>query len=324
MNILALTGQARPTTTERGRMFVDKVVSYSPLLRRLNNFVRKATEHQYRPSAGSQTLAAREIGTNPSAAQLSPANIIAGVLSAHGFFLKMDLSYTADMEQNIGIMLDQWYEDELDERAYDTAKAIEKLIIAGSGSSNEMAGIATILDGSTNVPGLGITMVIDALTGSGLSGNSFDLSDEANFGKFLEQLNKWRNEIDNSNALLCNNSAVGRLTTIAMKYHMYTTTTDDFGNVVERIANHEIIPVDDDVITNAEDDNAGTPVANTTSLYLFTNAEGLWNINSNSGLAFYDHGELDGELQDGILFDFRGKNEIKRKRAIRRIRNIKL
>ena len=85
-----------------------------------------------------------------------------------------------------------------------------------------------------------------------------------------------------------------------------------------------IIPVDDTVLTKTEDDNNATPVANTSSILVIKNAEGLWNINSNSGLGFYDHGELDGEQQEGIGFEFRAKNEIKRKRAIRRVRNIKV
>ncbi len=322
MKILELTGRARPATTERGRTFIDKVVSYSRLLPLLMNFVQKPTEHQSRLASGTQSLAGRQIGTNPAAEQLTPAALVAGLLSSHSFFLKYDITYMDDASQGIGIEMDQWYADELDERAFSAAQAIDALIIAGSGAGNNMLGIAGILDGVTNIPGLGITGVIDALAGAGLAGDSFDLSSEANYPKFMERFNIWTAELFSSDAIICNHSMHGRLTNVALNRHMYTTRMDEFGNKVDQIAGHDIIPVDDSVITNGEDDNgAGN---DTTSIYIFTNKEGFWNINSNSGLAFYDHGELSGELQDGILFDFRAKNEIKRKRAIRRIRNIKV
>lgn len=324
MDILQVTSQARPALTERGQRFITRVLSYSMLLRTMRNFVIKATEHQYRPAAGSQTLSGRAKAANYTSADLSPAALLAGELSLHGFFLKYDRTYVADRELGIGIEMDQWYDDELDERAYDTALEIDKLIVSSAGTGNTMVGIASILDGVTNVPGLGITMVIDALTGSGLAGNSFDLSDPANFDTFLEQLDKWKHEVMGANAILCNHSMAARITTIGRKYHSYSQGVDVLGNPVERVNMMDIVPVDDEVITNTEPDNAGTPVNNTTSIYLFSNNEGLWNINTNSGLGFYDHGELSGEQQEGISFEFRAKNEIKRKRAIRRIRNIKL
>lgn len=324
MDILQVTSQARPALTERGQRFITRVLSYSMLLRTMNNFRIKATEHQYRPAAGSQTLSGRAKAANYSASDLSPAALQAGELSLHGFFLKYDRTYVADRELGIGIEMDQWYDDELDERAYDTAKEIDKLIVLSDGSSNTMVGIAAILDGATNVPGLGITMVIDALTGSGLTGDSFDLSTADNFDTFLEQLDKWKAEVQGANAILCNHSAAARITTIGRKFHSYSQGVDVLGNPVERVNGLDIVTVDDDVITKTEEDNNATPVENTTSIYLFNNNEGLWNINTNSGLAFYDHGELSGEQQEGISFEFRAKNEIKRKRAIRRIRNIKL
>jgi hypothetical protein len=324
MNIQQLTGTARPNTTERGQRFITKVLEYSFLLRVLLNFKLKATEHNYRPAAGSQSMAARAFGNNFTAGSMTPAAVLSGILSAHGFFLKYDLTYKADHELGIGIHMDEWYEDNLDDKAYDTALAIDALIIAGSGTGNNMAGIATILDGTTNVPGLGITMVIDALTGSGLSGNSFDLSDAANFDTFLEQLDKWKGDVMGADSIICNESAAARLTTIARVKHALTWSKDEFGKPISQVNGLNIIPVDDATITSIEPDNAGTPANVTTSIYVVRNGEGGWNINSNSGLAFYDHGELPGEQQEGIGFEFRAKNEIKRKRALRRVRNIKL
>lgn len=324
MDILAITSVAKPASTERAQRFISKVMGYSYLLRTLMNFKVKATEHQYRPAAGSQTLAGRAKSANYSSSNLSPAALIAGELALHGFFLKYDQTYVADHDLGIGIHMDEWYEDELDDRAYDTALEIDKLIIASDGSSNTMKGIAAILDGVTNVPGLGITMVIDALTGSGLAGDSFDLSAEANYNTFLEQLDKWKREVLGANAIICNESMAARLTTIARKFHSYSQGVDLFGNIIDRVNGLDIIAVDDTVITKTEADNGGPAVNNTTSIYVINNAEGQWNINSNSGLAFYDHGELSGEQQEGISFEFRAKNEIKRKRGIRRVRNIKL
>ena len=324
MNITQLTAQARPAMTERGQRFITLVLGYSVLLRTLLNFKLKATEHQYRPAAGSQSLAARALSANYTPASMTPAAVLAGTLAAHGFFLKYDQSYKADHDLGIGIEMDQWFNDNLEDKAYDTAMAIEALIIAGSGSGNNMAGLTTILDGSTNVPGLGITMVIDALTGSGLSGDSFDLTASANFDTFLEQLDKWKAEVAGADAIICNHSTAARLATIARIKNSWGQGVDSLGNPVDTINRMSIIPVDDTVLTKTEEDNAGTPNENTSSILVIKNAEGLWNINSNSGLGFYDHGELDGEQQEGIGFEFRAKNEIKRKRAIRRVRNLKV
>jgi hypothetical protein len=300
------------------------VLEYSFLLRVLLNFKLKATEHQYRPAAGSQSLTGRAFGNNYTAASMTPAAVIAGTLSAHGFYLKYDQTYKDDYELGIGIHMDEWYEDNLDDKAYDTALAIDALIIAGSGTGNNMAGLATILDGTTNVPGLGITMVIDALSGSGLSGNSFDLTTADNYDTFLEQLDKWKADVMGADAIICNESMAARLTTIARVKHALTWTKDEFGKPISQVNGLSIIPVDDSTITKTEPDNAGTPVNDTTSIYVIRNGEGGWNINSNSGLAFYDHGELPGEQQEGIGFEFRAKNEIKRKRGARRVRNLEI
>jgi len=324
MRILELTGVVRPATTTRGQRFIQQVLSYSPLLQTLMNFKLKATEHNYRPAAGSQAVGARALAANYTPSNMTPAAVLSGVLSAHGFFIKFDQSYKTDVDLGIGIEMDQWYEDNLDDKAYDTAKAIEALIISGSGTGNNMAGLDVILDGDNNVPGLGITMVIDALTGSGLSGDSFDLTSSDNYDTFLEQTDKWKEEVEGADAIICNRSVAARLTTIARIKHALDWSKSEFGNRIAVVNGLQIMPVDDDIITKAEPDNAGTPVNETTSLYVFKNAEGLWNINSNSGLAFYDHGELDGEQQEGVGFEFRAKNEIKRKRAIRRVRNLKV
>lgn len=322
MRIAELTNIAKAPTTDRTRQFINDVVMDSELLRTLNNFDLGATEGQYRPSAGSQSLAARALAGEYTAEDLSQAQLISAMLKIHGFILDYDESYEADHDLGVGIDIDRWLRNELSYRAIDTREEIEKLIVAGDGQTNNMAGIATILDGDTNIPGLGITGVIDAAQGSD---DSLDISAEASWDTFLELFEKWKNEVKDVDLIICNRSMAARLTTMARKFHRYSQPTDMFGRPVQMIDMIPIVRVDDSVITNTEDDNNATPVAETTSIYLAKNRVGYWTVKSNSGLATWDVGELPGEkMSRSWKFEVRGRNEIRHKYAIRRVRNIKL
>lgn len=322
MRLAELTNLAKAPTTDRTRQFVNDVILDSELLRVLNNFDLGATEGQYRPAAGSQTLAARALAGDYTAEDLTQAQLISAMLKIHGFILDYDESFEADHDLGIGIQIDAWLRDELSYRSIDTREEIEKLIIAGDGQTNNMAGIATILDGDTNIPGLGITGVINAAEGSE---ESFDISAEASWDTFLERFEKWKNEVKDVDIVICNRSMAARLTTMARKFHRYTQTTDMFGRQIQMIDMIPIVRVDDTVITNTEDDDATEPVAETTSIYLAKNRVGYWTIKSNSGLATWDVGELPEEkMSRRWKFEMRGRNEIRHKFAIRRVRNIKL
>lgn len=324
MRITQATSQLKPATTERAQQFINTLIEENQLLRVLNTFVPEGTEYQYRPASGGQSVGDRAINTNFTGSDLDPAALIAGTLAIAGFILDYDLTYKRDADNGLGIDMDSWYDQELVERAIEVSDAIVQRIVAGSGASNQMAGWSTILDGSTNIPGLGITGVINALTGSGLSGTSFDLSAEANWGKFLEQYEKWIAELGGDVMVVANKSMKARLATIARKFNSWGQGVDRFGKPIDQINTEEIVKVDNSVITNTEPDDAGTPNNDTTSIYLVTNRVGHANINTNSGLAFYDVGELEDDMAERIKFEFAGSHEIRTKRAIRRVRNIKL
>lgn len=324
MRITQATAQLKPAMTDRAQRFINTLVEESQLLRVLNTFMPKGTEFQYRPATGGQTVEDRAINGDYTGDDLDPATLIAGTLAIAGFTLDYDLTYKRDHDNGLGIDMDSWYDQELIERAVETAEAIEKRIVAGTGTANQMKGWATILDGTNNIPGLGITGVINALTGSGLTGDSFDLSNEDNWGKFLEQYEKWKAELGGDVIVLCNKSMKARLATIARKYNSWGQGFDQFGKPINKIDENELVKVEDSVITNTEPDDAATPVEETTSIYLITNRVGHANINTNSGLAFYDVGELQDDMAERIKFEFTGAHEIKTKRTIRRIRNIKL
>jgi len=323
MRLSELTSLAYAPSTDRTRQFVNDVIMESELLRTLNNFSLGAVEDQYRPSAGSQSLAARALAGSYTAEDLSQANLQTAQLKMHGFILDYDEAMEKDHELGIGIDIDRWLQDELQLRSIDTADALESLIIAGDGQTNNFEGLATILDGSANIPGLGITGVIDAdETGS----SSFDLSDEANFDDFLELWEKWTAELKGgTDIVIMNRSFAARMTTIARKFHRYSWSLDQFGRRINEIDGIPIIRVEDSVITSTEDDNVGTPNQNTTSMYLAKNRVGYWDVKSNSGLATWDVGELPTEkMSRRWKFEMRGRNQIRHKFAIRRVRNIKL
>ena len=320
MRITELTNITKPPSTDRTRSFIDQVVTESPLLRNLNNFGLGATNHNYRPSAGTQQLASRAKGGNFSPEDLDQAALLAASLKIHGFSLDYDHSYQADHDLGIGVDIDPWLEAELQNRGIDTSEEIERLIIAGDGQGDNIEGIHSILDGSTNLPGLGITGVIDAAPSS----NSLDLGDEANWEQFMEDFRKWQADMKGADMVICNESMAARLTSISRKLNSDGETRDLFGVEIDTINRLPIVAVDDTVITNTEPDNAGTANNDTTSILLAKNRVGHWTIRSNSGLATWDVGELPDKQSNRWKFEVRGFNEVRTKRSIRRVRALKL
>lgn len=327
MRILQATQQVNAaqgiTPTARAQNFYQRVLDISQFLRLSENFRIRATEHQSRIAEGSQTLANRAINAEFTAADVDPAAIVSGLLKIAGFKLQFDETYETDLNLGVGIDLDRWFDDNLEDKIYDTAKAIEKLIFAGSGTSNEIEGLLTILDG-TNVSGFSQTFVIDALTGSGLAGDSFDLSDPANYDVFLELWDQWIQEVEGNMLAYVNRKMSGRLTTIFREQKTMQRSEDQFGNPVTVVDGINLVVLDNDVITNTEPDNNGTPNTDTTSIVLASSNEAMYSINTNSGMRFRDVGQVQGAAKPSMDFEFRAKNEIRRQRAVRRIRNIKL
>lgn len=323
MNVAELTAQAYPDTTERGQQFMTRIIEASPLLRWLNNFGLRATNFQYRPSVGGQTLAARALTASYTPANMAQNALVAAALRIVGFQLDYDESHAVDHELGIGIDIDRWLAQELAERAHDVGEAIEVLLMNGSGSGDTITGLNTIFSGS-NLPGLGISGVVNATTMSGVSAVSLDLTTDTNFAKFMEGLEKVRQEMD-ADGIICNRSMAARLTNFAKASKIYTFAEDAFGRRIDVIDGIPIVRVLDTAITKTEpDDTAETPLTNTTSMYLVQNREGSWTIGSNSGLAFRDIGQLEGKSSRRVGFEFRASHEVRLKRSIRRIRNIKI
>lgn len=325
MLVTQLTGRVMAgMMTPRAQLFIQRVIENSRILGVMNNWKLTAHEGQYRPAVGGQTLAGRAVNSNYTATNMNPAALVPALLDIVGFILKYDATYVRDNNSGLGIDMELWYDQELEERAIDTAEAIDKELISGDGSSNTIVGILNLLTAGSNLPGLGITGVIDILDVTGTAGDSFDLSNPDNYDPFMEAFEKVKKDVDRPEAVILNDSFAARLTTIARKFHRYSTRMDEFGNTVERIDGLDIVALPDDVITKLEPDNAGSPVENTTSMLVTANREGQWEIRSNSGLALYDVGMLQGEMAEAIKFELTAKNVIRRKRSIRRVRNIKL
>lgn len=322
MFVTEVTGRAMDgMMTPRAAMFVQRVIENSRILSILKNWKHTAHESQYRPATGGQVLAGRQVNNNYTATSMTPASLQPAVLDIVGFILKFDETYRRDLKSGLGIDMDLWYDDELEERAIDVAEALDKELIAGDGSSNTIVGILNLLSGS-NLPGLGITGLIDILDATGTAGNSFDLTDEDNYDPFLEAFEKIKKDVDNPEFVMVNDSFKAKLNTIARKSHRYTMRRDDFGRPIDRIDELDIIALPDEVITNTEEDNDSAN--ETTSLLIGANRVGQWEIRTNSGLALYDVGMLPDEMAEAIKFEVTAKNVVRRKRSIRRVRNFKI
>jgi hypothetical protein len=320
-SLLEITSQIKAPETDRARKFINDILMEYPLLQDMRNLVLDAFTTHYRASAGGQTLQSRAVAADFTKENLSQATLQSLSQKIVGFKLMYDRRLRADHDNGVGVDVDTWLDKELEQRAYDIADEIINTLFAADGTGSNFNGIVNILDGSTDIPGLGITGVIDASDGGS---TSLDLSSDANYDLFLERLDKWKKEVRNGAIIVCNESLHPRITTIARHKHAYSWDKNEFGVPIERVNLMPIYSIPDSAIPNNEDDNAGTPNTDTTSLYILANTPGHDNVFTNSGLSTWDLPELDDTADEKFEFEFSGAWGFRTKKSVRRVRNIKI
>jgi hypothetical protein len=273
--------------------------------------------------AGS-SLKTRAAGSAFSQTALTPASNQTTSQKIMGDSVKIDATYLRDAQKGL-INIDAWLKGELAERLSGFGKEVEVALFAGAGSGSTFKGLAAILDGSTDVPGFTSHKgVVDANDYD--SGDYFDLSTitTSQCAKFKEMLNIVISTVDNPTAICVNRSMYGRLNTIADLLKVGGTSLDEFGNRVKMYDGITILPLADGAIPNDEDDDNGTPVGQTTSIYVMGAAEAQCSIVTNSGLFYQDYDAPNASQQNEEWYEMSGAWKIQMKDSIRRIRFIKL
>lgn len=314
---------------DRGGAALTRILEASPLIRFLdeqNAFELDTHDFDYRPDDGTTTVKTRALGGSYSGSTQTPATKQTGELAIHGDQLDIDVSHVAD-DRRGQRDLNGWIDTRLARMIRSWAKGFEAKLIYGdhtAGPPAEIKGLNRIFDGSTNLPGFGITGVVDAASALSGSPDSFDLSTATNYDAFLELLMNTVAQVEGATGIACNKETYARLSTIAREKHIRGEARDRFGNPITTFDGINLIKVLDGTLTNTEPDNAGTPVNETTSLYILAPGEQKLSVVTNSGLEFDEKLHLESKESSRIRWEMRGQWKIEEKNAARRIRNIKV
>jgi hypothetical protein len=320
-----LTDISNVRGSDLGRTALGLVLEESPLLRLLDQqsaFEEDATDFDYRTYAGSNAVQTRQRGGSYLPEEVAPGAKENGTLSFHGDKIDVDHSDQADADRGLRD-LPTWLSKTMRKKLRRWVEGYEKIALQGSADSGGIVGLSEILDGANDVPGFNQTMVVDAADFTDADDNSFDLGAEANWSIFIEELIKLLAR-QGANAILMPPALYARMYTIAQEKAILGETRDQFGNPVQTFGNYPFVPLAPGSITTTEPDNASTANNTTTSLYPVRFGEGRVSLVTNSGLSFWDLGDLEGKESNRVKWEIRGQWKVEEENVIRRIRNVKL
>lgn len=315
--------------SEYGQMAAGLMLQHSPFIRWLDNrsgFEVDATDYDWLPADDTANMQARGRGGGFTEESIAPGSKQTDSLKIHGDKIAIDETDLADIRLGLRDM-DSHFRKKIIRRVRDFARDYEALMFNGDGTGNNLKGLETIFDGSADLPGLGITGVINAKDASqDSSPTSLDLglTDNAdNQQAFMEFMSQWLAEVPNAKGIVCNRKFQGRITTIAhLHRNISITPAQGFGQIVS-IDGVPLVPILDTAISNTEPDDAEPVVNNTTSIWLLDPGEMKFSLVTNSGLFWKDHDWEDKE-SDGWMWEIRAAWKVEEFEVARRVRNIKL
>lgn len=311
----------------RGNEALALLLSRSPLLKFFeanSAWEEDSTNFHYQVATSGSSVKTRTIGANFSRSTVAPSDPLNNVLAVCGDAVQIDVSHLADEKRGLGTTA-KFLEKELTRRIIGYANAFERIIMKGDPDDDEMKGFINILDGVTDVPGFtGSKRVIDAADYG--AGNSFNLKNltDTQVAKFLEMLQFAISEVENPTGIVCNRSLAFRINTIARRKNVSGVVAGAFGEQYNTFNNLPIIVANDTAITNDEPDDTGTPVEETTSLYIMSPAEMNLSIVTNSGLEWIDYDAQEAAEKNLEKWEIRSQIKIENDKSIIRVRNLKV
>ncbi len=317
--------------SEIGRNAVAMMLQHSPLIRFLdenNAFELDAMDFDWYPADNAANIQARARGGAFTIQDVAPGSKETGLLYIMGDGVHIDEGDIADMDNKLRD-IDTHLQKKLERRLRDFARDLDGYLFngTGAGSPAQMKGLTAYFDGSTDIPGWptgnkGVVNATDYL-GDG-DGVSFDLTTANNYDVFLEAMMAWLAIVGDPKGILMNRSLRARLTTIARKAHILGESRDSFGRPQQTFDGIPMVDMlDASVPIVEEDDTAGTPLLNTTSLWIASPGEMRGSLVTNSGLAFKDY-DPDDKQSKGHTFETRLAWKFEEIDSFLRVRNIKI
>jgi len=291
-------------------------------LERNDGWELDATNFSWTPTTATSTAPARALNANYSTSDRAFPSAQTGTQALHGDSVVTDRAYIRDVEAGLRAR-DTQMEKDIRKRLKDFGAAYETLLFNGSGSSNNIRGLKTILSGS-DLPGYtGITRLKNAKDVAS-SGDSLDISAAAGQKKFIELLRTQLKEVDNPTGIILNASMWARIESAAYEARMIIPATNEFGQPILQFSGVELVLVNSATIALNEPDDNGTPVENTTSVYIMSPGEQRLCLVSNSGLEYYDWDHMDNAEKGREKWEIGAAWKIEDPNSILRIRNIKM
>lgn len=299
---------------------------YIAFLDQYNAFEEDTTDFDYRPDDGSGSIQERALGGAYTPSTETPAGRQNGALALMGDGLQIDISHIKDHESGKRD-LGGWIDKRLNKKYRGWRGGLVQRMFngTGAGSPRQMTGWKTIFDGSTNLPGYSITGVIDAAGYASGSPDSLDLTDKANYPLFVEIMDFIIAQVDDPRGLCMNKEMYARMQTIAVELNLMGSVRNHLDQPLLTWKDTPMIRLRDGAVTNVEPDNAGTPVNNTTSIWVQSPGEQRLAVVTNSGLEWYEDIPTMETKQSGqIRWEFRAENKAEDENACRRARNFKI
>lgn len=313
--------------SEIGRAAVALMLQHSPMLQFLdehNAFEQDAMDFDWWPADNASNIQARVRGGSFTIQAVTKGSKQTGLLYILGDGVYVDEGDLADMELKLRD-IDSHLLKKLQRRLRSFARLFDGYLFNGTGTGSpvEMKGLTAYFDGSTDIPGwaTGNKGVINAAENA--TGDSFDLTTADNYDLFIESLMDWISKVEDPKGLLMNPALRARMTTVARVKHILGESRDSFGRPVQTFNDIPMVPMLAASIPITEDDDAGTPVAETTSLYISSPAEMDFSLVTNSGLAFKDY-DPDDKQSEGHTWEVRSAWKPEKENSMIRVRNIKI
>lgn len=322
---LSRISRLSPTNSERGEEMLALTLqnAFFRSLEENSGWELEPTNFTFLPAQELITFAYRALYGEYGAQNVNYNGVVADSLAFQGGYIRVDNSIQADADLGF-VNVDGW----LDKRLMKTYKKwIHDFMVAIFNGNpgvtpNAIRGLKTRLDGVATLAGSTETGVRTPGTGGYGSVSSALLNNPANNEAFIEMMLMCKDDLDDANAIFVNKSTYGRINTIGRAKGLIDFTTDLVDKRVTLFDGVPLVKVPDTVIPTNEPGPAGA--LNTTSIYIAQLGEGDLSLATNSGLDFYDLGELEGVEANACKWDFRAQPKIENENAIRRVRFIQL
>lgn len=311
------------------QMLIARMFQKSPFIKWLDSrsgFQEDATDFIWTPYPDATgAVKTRTVNNNYTIDEiLNPNANQTGSLAFHGGGFKVDASIQSDVDRGLRDR-DIWHDRKLRKLFDKWVVAYEALLFNGSGASGNIKGLKNIINGTDNLPGYSVTRYVNAASALPNTPDFFDLSDNTNFNAFIEMMINVLAMVPDGTPIIMNKQFKARLTTIGARNQRVPRVDEALrNNLVDQLEVNPIIGVSKDTISNIEPDKAGTPVNQTTSMYLLDPSEENLALITNSGLFFRHWDDTDNDQSNLTWWEMRCQWLIENTDSVLRLGNIKL